>query len=46
MKSANAKSLIETENIDGFLVGGASLVVDHFFEIINVVEQFSIGQEK
>ncbi|RKY55464.1 MAG: triose-phosphate isomerase [Candidatus Neomarinimicrobiota bacterium] len=46
VKSANAKSLIETENIDGFLVGGASLVVDHFFEIINVVEQFSIGQEK
>jgi len=42
VKPTNAKSLIETENIDGFLIGGASLVEELFFEIVNIVEQFSI----
>ena len=42
VKPTNAKSLIETENIDGFLIGGASLVEELFFEIVNIVEQYSI----
>ncbi|MDZ4660520.1 MAG: triose-phosphate isomerase [Pseudomonadota bacterium] len=33
VKSDNAKSLIEKENIDGFLVGGASLEVKSFLAI-------------
>lgn len=40
VKPANAKELIESENIDGFLVGGASLVVDSFTDIINAVEEY------
>ena len=40
VKPANAKELIESENIDGFLVGGASLKVDSFSEIINTVEKY------
>ncbi len=39
VKPANAKELIESDNIDGFLVGGASLKVDSFSEIINTVEE-------
>ena len=37
----NANSLISTPGVDGFLVGGASLVRDSFYQIINTVEQFS-----
>ncbi len=40
VKPHNAKELIESENIDGFLVGGASLKVDSFTDIINTVENY------
>jgi triosephosphate isomerase len=33
--SQNSKSLMEQPDIDGLLVGGASLNVDVFFNIIN-----------
>ena len=35
VKSANAKELFETSDIDGALVGGASLKVDEFGKIVN-----------
>jgi len=35
VKEGNAKDLINQENIDGALIGGASLKVDSFFGIIN-----------
>ena len=35
VKSSNAKELFETSDIDGALVGGASLKVDEFAKIIN-----------
>lgn len=35
VKPENAASLLEKENVDGLLVGGASLVADSFSEIIN-----------
>jgi triosephosphate isomerase (TIM) len=34
VKAANARSLIELDSVDGFLVGGASLIADEFKEII------------
>ena len=34
MKPENAKDLLSQEDIDGGLVGGASLKADSFFEII------------
>ena len=37
----NANSLISTPGVDGFLVGGASLERDSFYQIINKVEQYS-----
>ena len=40
VKPANARSLIEKSEIDGFLIGGASLVVDSFVEISNIVEEY------
>ncbi|MCF7885767.1 MAG: triose-phosphate isomerase [Candidatus Marinimicrobia bacterium] len=40
VKPHNAQELIETENIDGFLVGGASLQVQSFYEIIEIVENY------
>ena len=40
VKPHNAQELIETENIDGFLVGGASLKVKSFYEIIQIVEEY------
>jgi len=40
VKPANAKELIESANIDGFLVGGASLKPDMFSDIINAVEDY------
>ncbi len=36
--SGNAKGLIQEPEIEGFLVGGASLKVDSFVEIIQIVE--------
>jgi triosephosphate isomerase len=41
VNSKNANSLISTPGVDGFLVGGASLARDSFYQIINTVEQFS-----
>lgn len=35
VKSTNARSLLEQENIDGVLVGGASLSLDSFVEIVH-----------
>jgi triosephosphate isomerase len=40
VKPHNAQELIETKNIDGFLVGGASLQVKSFYEIIEIVEKY------
>lgn len=40
VKPHNAQELIETENIDGFLVGGASLKVKSFYKIIQIVEEY------
>jgi triosephosphate isomerase len=40
VKPQNAAELIASENIDGFLVGGASLKADSFSDIINAVEEF------
>ena len=39
VKASNAKSLIECPNIDGFLVGGASLLPE-FVDIIKVVSLY------
>ena len=35
----NAKELIEIEGVDGFLIGGASLEVESFEKIINIVKE-------
>lgn len=35
VKSSNAKELFETSDIDGGLVGGASLIADEFAKIVN-----------
>ena len=35
VKESNAKELFETSDIDGALVGGASLKVDEFGKIVN-----------
>ena len=35
VKSSNAKELFETSDIDGGLVGGASLVPEEFAKIVN-----------
>ena len=35
VKATNAKELFETSDIDGALVGGASLKVDEFEKIVN-----------
>ena len=40
VNSANAKELIELNGVDGFLIGGASLKVDSFNEIIQIAEKF------
>ena len=37
----NSNSLISTPGVDGFLIGGASLESDSFYQIVNTVEQFS-----
>mgnify|MGYP003301350583 CR=1 FL=1 len=36
VKSSNAKELFSTSDIDGALVGGASLKVDEFAKICNI----------
>jgi len=45
VKKSNAEQLIAADQIDGFLVGGASLEVDHFSAIINTVETHLKEQE-
>lgn len=35
VKASNAKEIMEQSDIDGALVGGASLKADEFIEIIN-----------
>ena len=40
VNSGNAKSLIQTKGVDGFLIGGASLDAESFASIINIVEEF------
>ena len=35
----NAKELIKLNNVDGFLIGGASLDVEHFFDIYKIIEE-------
>jgi triosephosphate isomerase len=46
VKQSNARELIEADNIDGFLVGGASLVEDQFLSITQIVEEYLEEQEK
>lgn len=40
VKPDNAEALISMEEIDGFLVGGASLTPESFFEIIKRVQEY------
>jgi triosephosphate isomerase len=35
VKASNAKEILEQSDIDGALVGGASLMADEFIKIIN-----------
>jgi len=39
VKSSNAASLIQAQDIDGFLIGGASLVEDEFVRIAEIVDE-------
>ena len=39
VNSNNAGELIEVQNVNGFLIGGASLDVERFVDIINIVDQ-------
>ena len=39
MNSNNARELIDVDNVNGFLIGGASLDVEKFVDIINIVDQ-------
>ena len=36
---SNAKTLIGLKDVDGFLIGGASLDVNHFYDIYKVIEE-------
>ncbi|HPC36313.1 MAG TPA: triose-phosphate isomerase [Candidatus Marinimicrobia bacterium] len=40
VKSSNAASLIQAQDIDGFLIGGASLIEDEFVRIAEIVEDY------
>ena len=46
VKPDNADELIATDDIDGFLIGGASLSVDPFVLIIQSIENYLEKQEK
>ena len=39
VNSDNAEELIDVNNVNGFLIGGASLDVEKFVDIINIVDQ-------
>ena len=41
VNSANTDSILSINEVDGFLVGGASLKVEEFFKIIDCVENFN-----
>ncbi len=45
VKPSNAKTLIEAKDIDGFLVGGASLIEQDFIGISEIVERHIIEKE-
>ena len=36
---SNAKTLIYLNDVDGFLIGGASLDVHHFYDIYKIIEE-------
>lgn len=40
VKTGNAKELIQTPGVDGFLIGGASLEIESFCSIIDAVKQY------
>lgn len=40
VKSSNAASLIQAPDIDGFLIGGASLIEDEFVRIAEIVDEY------
>jgi len=40
VKSSNAATLIRAQDIDGFLIGGASLVEDEFVRIAEIVDEY------
>ena len=42
VKESNVKDLLRQDNIDGALIGGASLKVEHFNKIIEIAEQMNI----
>jgi len=46
VKPGNADELIATNDIDGFLVGGASLVEEQFLAIAQSAEKYQVNQEK
>ncbi len=46
VKPGNAKELIEAGDIDGFLVGGASLIAEQFIAIVKSIEEYAERQEK
>ncbi len=41
VKPNNVESLITKKNIDGALIGGASLKVDSFTKVISIAEEIS-----
>jgi len=45
MKSSNAKELLSMPDIDGGLIGGASLKPNEFIQIIDAVAQVT-GEER
>ncbi|MDR0595567.1 MAG: triose-phosphate isomerase [Puniceicoccales bacterium] len=42
MKAANAKALLNQTDIDGGLIGGASLIADEFCSIVEIAENLSL----
>ena len=41
MKPGNAKELLSQDDVDGGLIGGASLSAESFTEIISIAEELS-----
>jgi len=40
VKAVNAASLIQAQDIDGFLIGGASLIEEEFVRIAEIVDDY------